>query len=139
METRNRLSAKDILNHRFKKDVKGYDAYEVDVFLDEIIKDYQEFEALLEEGKDGASKKDEQLLALQDEIRALREGLSKMAEAKRELEIKNASMENRLGAIKPGDTPTSENLSLLRKCRAYEEFLYSHGYDPKDIASGIKK
>ena len=38
------LTEKEILNKKFPKDIKGYDAAEVDLFLDQIIKDYVTFQ-----------------------------------------------------------------------------------------------
>ena len=35
------LTSKEILNKEFKKSVKGYDASEVDAFLDKVLSDYR--------------------------------------------------------------------------------------------------
>ena len=42
-----KLTANDILEKEFKKSVKGYHVDQVDKFLDEIMEDYQNFEAKL--------------------------------------------------------------------------------------------
>ena len=44
-----KLSANDILEKEFKKSVKGYHTEQVDKFLDQIMEDYHQFEATLEE------------------------------------------------------------------------------------------
>ncbi len=41
-------SPRSILNQQFNVDFKGYSAIEVDRFLDEIIRDYQEFDKTIE-------------------------------------------------------------------------------------------
>ncbi len=40
-----KLTSKDILEKEFKKSVKGYHADQVDQFLDQIMEDYDAFEA----------------------------------------------------------------------------------------------
>lgn len=41
-------SPRSILNQQFNVDFKGYSAIEVDRFLDEVIRDYQEFDKTIE-------------------------------------------------------------------------------------------
>lgn len=41
--TTEQLKAKDILDKSFKSSMRGYNQEEVDAFLDEIIKDYEQF------------------------------------------------------------------------------------------------
>lgn len=48
MENRFNLNADDLLNKQFNVDFKGYSAIEVDKFLDLVIADYQEYDALVE-------------------------------------------------------------------------------------------
>ncbi len=48
MEKRFELSVDDILNKEFYVDIKGYNAHEVDKFLDMIIADYQKYDEALE-------------------------------------------------------------------------------------------
>lgn len=48
MESRFNLNAEALLNKQFNVDFKGYSAIEVDQFLDLIISDYQEYDALIE-------------------------------------------------------------------------------------------
>lgn len=47
MESRFHLNADALLNKQFNVDFKGYSAIEVDEFLDLIIADYQEYDALV--------------------------------------------------------------------------------------------
>ena len=48
MSEKRLLTKKDILNKKFKKDIKGYDAQEVDYFLDQVIRDYISFQKEVE-------------------------------------------------------------------------------------------
>ena len=43
------FTAKDIFDQDFKREVRGYSKSEVDEFLDDIIKDYETYAALVKE------------------------------------------------------------------------------------------
>ncbi|MER2000329.1 MAG: cell division regulator GpsB [Lysinibacillus sp.] len=58
-----KLTANDILEKEFKKSVKGYHVDQVDKFLDEIMEDYQKFEAALAELQQENMRLQEQLSA----------------------------------------------------------------------------
>lgn len=45
------LSKKEILEKEFNTNLKGYDVYEIDHFLDLIIKDYDSFKIMLEKNE----------------------------------------------------------------------------------------
>ncbi|NMB18567.1 MAG: DivIVA domain-containing protein [Erysipelothrix sp.] len=47
-----RLTVKEIYEKEFHIDYQGYNALEVDAFLDEVIKDYKLFEKLIKEQKE---------------------------------------------------------------------------------------
>ena len=42
------LKVEDVLNKQFNIDFKGYSSVEVDEFLDLVINDYQEYDAMIE-------------------------------------------------------------------------------------------
>ena len=65
------LTAKDILDKEFDKKFKGYDPQEVDVFLDEVIRDY-----------DAVIKERDALLAEKEELTAKYEEVKNKAEKK---------------------------------------------------------
>ena len=139
MEKKVVFTPQSILKKKFTRDVKGYDAYEVDAFLDQVILDYQSYEEALAEAEDEVAKAKREageFLLQKEELTA---ALSKVREERHGLEVKNASLENRLDGIKPGDSVNSENLQLLKRLRTLEEFLYRHGYSPSEITSGLKK
>lgn len=56
-----KYNAEAILDKQFKIDFNGYNAQEVDMFLDEVIKDYQAFEKELIELKDLLNKYEDTL------------------------------------------------------------------------------
>ena len=94
-----------ILEKQFDGQLRGYDAYQVDKFLDLIIKDYKTIEA--------------NHLMEKEELDSL----------KAELE----EYKNKLGNIKDSNVVNSENLELVKKITALENFIYSHGFDPTRI------
>ena len=50
------FNSKSLLDVKFKKNVKGYDAYEVDKTLDDVITDYKFYEQTLAENKQAISE-----------------------------------------------------------------------------------
>ena len=99
------LTAKDILEKDFKVDTRGYRPQEVDKFLDLVIADYTEFNALL--------KKQEK------EIRALTEDNIKLKQEYNRLR-------SRLEAA--GDDNSSRgnvnNVDLLRRISQLEKIVF---------------
>ena len=61
------FSAKDIFEQEFGRDVRGYSKVEVDEFLDDVIKDYETYAALVK--------------SLRQEITELKEELSRKPES----------------------------------------------------------
>ena len=61
------LSAKDIFEQEFGREVRGYSKVEVDEFLDDVIKDYETYAALVK--------------SLRQEIAELKEELSRKPES----------------------------------------------------------
>lgn len=59
-----KLTANDILEKEFKKSVKGYHVDQVDKFLDEIMEDYQKFEAVVAQLQQENNRLQEQLNAM---------------------------------------------------------------------------
>ena len=49
MDNKLQLSPTKILNKEFKVDFKGYNATEVDYFLDTVVEDYETFAQMLNE------------------------------------------------------------------------------------------
>ena len=64
MEYKVVLSPKKIVSKEFKVDFKGYNADEVDHFLDQVVKDYEAFAGLERE----KALQDDNLRALEDNV-----------------------------------------------------------------------
>lgn len=125
------LSEKDILNKKFSKDIKGYDAQEVDLFLDQVIKDYVSFQ--------------KEIATLNAEISSLKGEKSKLEEKSNnsdvsalkkrihELELENASYKNKFSGLQNVDNANVENIDYIKRIRQLENFLWQLGFDPKTL------
>ncbi|MCQ2793324.1 MAG: DivIVA domain-containing protein [Bacilli bacterium] len=104
---------------KFAKNVKGYDAYQVDVALDRVIDDYHFYENFYKEAKDYIAKLESDVKKLRDETR------------KKDIEI--ARINKRIEGIKDKTNVSSENIDLLQRINALEKALYAKGIDPTKI------
>lgn len=111
------LTSKDILNKEFTKNVKGYDALEVDNFLDLILKDYKIIDNVVENlnGQITNLKKANQ--DLENELETLK--ISAVKKAKQTFVV--------------NDYSRLDNLELLKKISLYENKLYELNVDPSKI------
>ena len=103
-ENRINLTTQDILSKEFKIDTRGYRLKEVDGFLDEIIKDYNEFMAIIDE----QNKEKEELL---NEIMRLKQELRNV---KTSIEI-----------AKSGESEVT-NIDIMRRLSQLEKIVYAH-------------
>lgn len=71
MSQKMNLTAEQIYEKEFHVDVKGYSSEEVDVFLDEIIEDYQSYDETVEELSQAVMRYEEKIKELQQEIYTL--------------------------------------------------------------------
>lgn len=101
------LSSKDILEHEFKFDTRGYRPQEVDKYLDVIIHDYEEYDRIVQDFE--AEKKEliEDNIRLKQEVRRLRTQLDALKDGAKELS--NVS-----------------NADLLRRISNLEKFIYEN-------------
>ncbi len=113
------LTSQDILNKQFKPSKSGYDSYEVDEFLDNIINDYR----LVEKNMLLKKKQYDDLLKQFHETK----------EQKDKLEIKNRSYEDKLKDINDTSKVTIDNIDLIKKIDRYERFLWKQGINPNNI------
>jgi len=125
------LTEKEILNKKFPKDIKGYDAAEVDLFLDQIIKDYGTFQKEI-------SAMNAEILSLKGKLHQIEQANAKpdvVALRRRihALELENASMKNKLVGIQEGDKVSSENMEYIKRIRMLENFIWQLGFDPKTL------
>lgn len=133
MDYRLELNAKAILEKKFAKNVKGYDASEVDEFLDCVIRDYQKFALYHRDMEAHAQALEEKLASIRSGNEENEKNRQKTLERLKELELENASLHNKLDGIKPGDNPTVENLEYIQRINALEDYLYRIGVDPRTI------
>ena len=138
MEKNAKLTINDIYNRRFEKDVKGYNPDEVDTFLDEIIKDYDAYEKCIASLEDEIAKLNKDLSTKTNDVSTLAKNPMDAEQKAQELEIANASLNNKFAGIKPGDAITEENLEYIQRIHEYETFLYQQGYDVTKIRKGNK-
>lgn len=118
-EERLALTSEKILETVFTPNVKGYDADEVDDFLDQIIKDYAFFERYQAESTKYITDLETQLRSAKEQMNAL--------------EMENARMSNRISGLKESPTVDLNNADLLQRITKLETALYQLGGDPSKI------
>jgi DivIVA domain-containing protein len=116
-----KLTKQAILQKRFKADVKGYDALEVDRFLDEICEDYERVETFL--------------TTTLPELLSLKEHMHKLKERFHQLEIDYADVKEKASVIEKNKTVevNQDNFNLYRRIGLLEKELYKLGVDPNKI------
>ena len=113
------LASEEILNKTFKIVPKGYDAFDVDEFLDRILRDYRTVES--------------NYLMASREIDELNKRIAELEEINRNNEVVISKYRKRLENIKESDDVNEGNIDLIKKIRAYEKFLWNNGYNPNTI------
>lgn len=111
------LTSKDVLNKEFSKNVKGYDAYEVDCFLDQVLKDYKVIDNVVLNLNSQITELKKQNLDLQREVE----------------QMESNSVKRSKQTFVVNDYSRLDNLDLLKKISAYENKLYELGVDPSKI------
>lgn len=119
MANKAKYTPKTILDIKFEKNVKGYNANEVDETLDQIIEDYEYFEKELADAK-------EYITRLETEDRKLKQELES-------LKIEYTKIKAKLDRIGDTNGVTKENLDYIVRIRQLERYIYSLGHDPKKI------
>lgn len=113
------LSSEEILNKVFRIVPRGYDALEVDTFLDGVLRDYRKLE--------------ESVILTNKEANDLKEEIKKLKLEKQNLEIELNRYQVRFKNIKEGDQVTTDNMELIRRINVLERFLYRNGFNPDNI------
>ena len=83
------LTNKDIYEKEFKIDTRGYRPQEVDKFLDDIMRDYEEWEKIVSELEEEKKEQLEEIIKLKQEIRYLKTQLDVVKDGKNEGSINN--------------------------------------------------
>ena len=92
------LTGKDILEKEFKIDTRGYRPQEVDRFLDMIIKDYEEMNAIIRELEREKKQLVEDNISLKQDVRNLKTKIEVLAESDGG-SITNADMLRRISKL----------------------------------------
>lgn len=112
MENKIQLSPKRILNKEFHIQSKGYDANEVDSYLDIVKEDYLNFQAMLNDSYD-------EIESLQKENSALRRKLNELLREKQDQKDNARLMEENL----------NNNVDVLRRISQLEREVYHKNKD----------
>lgn len=98
------LTTKEILDKEFSIDTKGYRLQEVDGFLDQVIKDYNSMNEIINELEEEKKALTDENIALKQEIRSLK---------------------MKLDALKSNsDTDGTSSADLLRRLSNLEKIIY---------------
>ena len=92
------LTSKDILEKDFKIDTRGYRPQEVDKFLDTIISDYEEMNAIVKDFEKERKKLVDENLRLKQEVRNARTKLDVLRESGNN-DVSNADLLRRLSSL----------------------------------------
>lgn len=93
------LSTKDIYEKEFKVDTRGYRPQEVDKFLDEIIRDYEEWYKIVDELENEKKEQLEEIVKLKQEIRYLKTQLDVVKDGKSEVSFNNTDLLRRISNL----------------------------------------
>lgn len=112
-------NSKTLLDVKFSKNVKGYDALEVDETLDQVIEDYHHYEKQTELDK--------------KTIEELNKEISKLKEDLRKTEVECKRLQNEVDSIPDDPDVNRGNIQLLKRISVLEKALYKKGVDPKKL------
>lgn len=109
-----KLTTKDIFEQDFKVGFRGYDQDEVNDFLDEIMKDYDAYEAIIKE--------------LKGEIARLK---AQMANTSRSVQVSLSEESNEV--LRTERTSSTTNFDILRRLNRLEKEVFGkHIVEDKD-------
>ena len=93
------LTSKDIYEKEFKVDTRGYRPQEVDKFLDDIMRDYEEWRKIVSELEEEKKEQLEEIIKLKQEIRYLKTQLDVAKDGKSEVSINNTDLLRRISNL----------------------------------------
>lgn len=91
------LTMRDILEKEFKIDTRGYRMQEVDQFLDVIIRDYNEYNNIIEKLSEENEKLSAENTALKQEVRSLNSSIETVKGG--EKEVTNVDLLRRISKL----------------------------------------
>ncbi len=114
-----KLDSNKILHKQFEGSKPGYNALQVDSFLDTVISDYEEIEKFARESEGQI-----------EELKTLNSMLNKkLTKAEADLAVMSEKLKN----ISDNDQASMNNLDLLKRISALEAALFKAGVDPNTI------
>ncbi|MDD6241147.1 MAG: DivIVA domain-containing protein [Eubacteriales bacterium] len=117
------LDSNKVYHKVFEGSKPGYDALQVDSFLDIVIKDYDTFASYV-------AVTDQEISNLKAKVDVLTSQLSKA-------QAEKASLEAKMGEISSHEDTSLNNLELLRKISALEKALSKLGVNPTTIEENL--
>ena len=114
-----KLDSNKILHKQFEGSKPGYNALQVDSFLDTVISDYE----TMEKYRAQAERKIDELTALNDIIN------KKLTKEEADLAVMSEKLKN----ISDNDKASLNNLDLLKRISSLEAALFKLGVDPNTI------
>ena len=119
MELKLILDANKIYHKEFEGTKPGYDALQVDSFLDLVIKDYETIAKYQEEIK-------KEISDLESKIKLLSDKLAKE-------ELRSASLKNQISGITSTTDVSVDNLTYIKRISALEKALAKVGINPNSV------
>ena len=117
-----KLSAQEVNSKEFSGKNGGYDALQVDKYLDLIVSDYIAFEQYV-------NSTNKTVKAFEDLRRTCETYKVKLSEA----EYKQALLQEELTVLKQNEGMSVSNIELLQRISVLEQALYKLGKDPSKI------
>lgn len=114
-----KLSPNKIVDKEFSITKHGYNALEVDKYLDEIVKDYVDMINYIN--------------SLEREYDEVSKSTKLYKDRLDQSELENAIMKEKLKNISNNDTASLSNLDLLKRISLLEQALHKAGIDPTTI------
>ena len=93
------LTPQEILYKDFKIDARGYRPQEVDKFLDDIMRDYEEWRKIVSELEEEKKEQLEEIIKLKQEIRYLKTQLDVAKDGKSEVSMNNTDLLRRISNL----------------------------------------
>ena len=117
-----KLSAQEVNSKEFSGKNGGYDALQVDKYLDLIVSDYIAFEQYV-------NTTNKTVKAFEDLRRTCETYKVKLSES----EYKQALLQEELNILKQNEGMSVSNIELLQRISVLEQALYKLGKDPSKI------
>ncbi len=113
------FSSKSLLDTKFTKNVRGYNALEVDMALDKVIQDLKYYEITLTD--------------FTKTIENLSLKCKNLEKSIKEKEMEIARLQSKIPTLDNDKNVSRENFNLLKRIDALEKALYLKGVDPSKI------